>query len=88
MNYQKREGSYEPYRIMATHLLFNFVGRPDFIAYNIRDKRLLSLQICRKLLRAPAAAWTVRSQRQFDEVSPYFDTFIFEGFWPDQLDQT
>lgn len=82
MNFQKREGSYHPAEIMARHLLFNFLGKPDFIAYDIRDKEALSKNICRRWFGCPSAAWTVRSNKQLETARAYYDSFIFEGFLP------
>lgn len=82
MNFQKREGSFTVVHYMARHLMMNFVGRPDFIAYDIRDRGSVSRNICRKFFGAPSAAWTVKSQRQLSDIKPYFDAYIFEGFFP------
>ena len=43
------------------HLLVNAISRPDFIAYNYKDTRNLSLRLCRILYRAPTFLWTIRS---------------------------
>ena len=82
MNFQRQEGSYSPEQIVVRHLLTNFLGRPDFIAYDIRDKEALSKNICRKFFKCPSVAWTVRSPGQLEQSRPYYDYFIFEGFRP------
>lgn len=66
------------------HLMTNFLTAPDFIAYDCRDCRAVSMTICRKLYRCPSVAWTVKSQEQLDEIRAYFDYFIFEGFIPEE----
>ena len=48
MNFQRQEGTYDPQQLIARHLLTNFLAKPDFIAYDIRDKEALSKNICRK----------------------------------------
>lgn len=63
-----------------------FIGKPDFIAYDIRDRQAVSKNICRCVFGCPSAAWTVRSGRQLEEAKPYYDSFIFEGFLPVQPD--
>lgn len=83
LHFQRRENRYHPLWIMATHLLFNFLGRPDFIAYDIRDKGTFSRMICRRLFGCHSAAWTVRSQKQLEECRACYDSFIFEGFLPE-----
>ena len=65
-----------------THLLLNFITKPDFIAYNHRFREEPGRRICRKLFRNPAVAWTVRSPQELREISDEFDVFIFEGFMP------
>lgn len=82
MNFQRLEGHYGPERFLVRHLLVNFLGKPDFIAYDIRDRKAVSKNLCRRLFHCPSAAWTVRSKAQLEQVKPYYDSFIFEGFRP------
>ena len=82
MNFQRQEGNYNLPHIAVRHLLLNFLGKPDFIAYDIRDKKAVSKNICRRLFGCPSAAWTVRSPKQLKDVKAYYDSFIFEGFFP------
>lgn len=84
MHFQKRENSYHPARILATYLLFNFLSRPDFIAYDMRDHRNISRTVCCRLFGCCGAAWTVRSQREMDQCRKSYDSFIFEGFLPEE----
>lgn len=85
MNFQRQEGHYGPERYAVRHLLLNFLGKPDFIAYDIRDRKALSKNICRKFFGCPSAAWTVKSREQLEQIKPYYDSFIFEGFAPETL---
>lgn len=82
MNFQRQEGHYGIERYVVRHLLINFLGRPDFIAYDIRDCKAISKNICRKIFQCPSAAWTIRSKAQLEKVRPYYDSFIFEDFRP------
>ena len=82
MNFQRREANYTPERFAVRHLLLNFLAKPDFIAYDIRDKEAISKNLCRKLFGCPSVAWTVRSPKQLKTIAPYYDSFIFEGFLP------
>ena len=82
MNFQRRETNYLPPHLLVRHLLLNFVGRPDFIAYDIRDRGTVSRNICRSFFGCPCAAWTVKSRTQLKEAKKGFDAFIFEGFMP------
>ncbi len=65
-----------------THLMLNFVTKPDFVAYNHQFMEEPGRRICKYLYRNPAAAWTVRSRQQLEEMKNEFDVFIFEGFEP------
>lgn len=65
-----------------THLLLNFLTKPDFIAYNHKFREEPGRRICRKIYRNHAAAWTVRSWQELEEIWDEFDVFIFEGFMP------
>lgn len=67
---------------LLTHLMFNFLAGPDFIAYNHEFKEEPGRKICRKLFRIPSAAWTVRSCEELDKLRGEFDIFIFENFTP------
>ena len=82
MNFQRQEGTYDPQQLIARHLLMNFLAKPDFIAYDIRDKEALSKNICRKWFHCPSVAWTVRSADELRKIKPYYDAFIFESFRP------
>lgn len=64
---------------MMTHLLTNFLTRPDFIAYCHRDADNLSRRICRKL-GALSVTWTIKSQEQYEKAKPHFTLFIFDSF--------
>ena len=62
-------------------LLFNFLGRPDFVSY---DHRYVS-HPCRRLctwLGAYPVGWTFTSQEAVDRCRTAFGTYIFEGFVP------
>lgn len=62
-----------------THLLLNFLTRPDFIAYNHKDADKFSRRLCGEL-GALSVAWTIKSREQYEEAKPYFELFIFDSF--------
>ena len=41
-------------------MVSNFLAKPDFIAYDVRNKNQLSFLLCRKLFRVPYLLWTVK----------------------------
>lgn len=64
-------------RILAANLCFNFLSRPDFVAYNCRDTRPPGFQTMR-LFGIPLVAWTIRSEEELTKAEKIFDSFIFE----------
>lgn len=64
------------------NLLFNFLTKPDFIAYNHKFYRNRARCICRYVYGGLAAAWTVKSQEELDARRDDFDLFIFDSFIP------
>ena len=77
------EGEYHNIRyFFLTHLLLNFLTKPDFVAYNHKFREEPGRRICRKIYRNPAVAWTVRSRQELNDLKDEFDVFIFEGFRP------
>lgn len=79
----RKEGEYWNILYFAmTHLLFNFLTKPDFIAYNHIFSEEPGRRICRHLYRHPAAAWTIRSEKDLEALKGEYDVFIFESFLP------
>lgn len=80
-----QEGEYwGPLYFLLQNLLFNWLGKPDFIAFNHKYPRLLSRSLCRGLYRSTAAAWTIKSQAELDEAVKHFDIYIFDSFLPEK----
>lgn len=67
---------------LVQHLLLNFIGRPDFIAYCYKDSQNVSFLLNKCLYRTPVFAWTVRSQEVFEKYRGKFDSVIFDSFVP------
>lgn len=70
------------YLFLMTHLLLNFLAKPDFIAYNHEFMQEPGRRICKKLYRNQAVAWTIRSSAELEKARREFDVFIFESFMP------
>lgn len=82
----RKEGEYWNILYFAmTHLLFNFLTKPDFIAYNHKFSEEPGRRICRHLYRHPAAAWTIRSEKDLEALKGEYDVFIFDSFLPSSL---
>lgn len=63
-------------------MILNFISRPDFISYNWRFRKDLSLFLCNKLFGSRSAGWVIRSETELKTCKKYFDMFIFEDFIP------
>lgn len=64
------------------HLLFNFLTKPDFIAYNHHAYKDTSRRLCRYLYGGLAVAWTIKSKEELVARTKDFDLFIFDSFVP------
>ena len=85
----RRDGNYKNVlHFLLTHLLVNWATSPDFIAYNCQFKKEPGRQICRKLYKNMAVAWTVKSQKQLESLKKDFDLFIFDSFIPEDAKTT
>jgi glycerophosphoryl diester phosphodiesterase len=62
-----------------THLLTNFMARPDFIAYHHKDADVFSRRVC-KWLGALSVAFTIKSDEEYHRAKDKFDLFIFDSF--------
>ncbi len=71
-----------PMYVALAFLIFNFLTKPDFVAYNHIYAGNLSRMICHGIYRNTAAAWTIKSQDELNKCRRRFDIFIFEGFIP------
>ncbi|MDO5703365.1 MAG: glycerophosphodiester phosphodiesterase family protein [Lachnospiraceae bacterium] len=82
---EKFSGYAFPHRVGAFALsfcVFNFLTRPDFIAYNVRHMNLMRYRLQHDLFHAVCAAWTVKSEEEMLRTAGAFDILIFEGFEP------
>lgn len=78
-----KEGEYRGVLyFLLQNLVFNFLTKPDFIAYHHKYPEILSRRICRGLYHNTAAAWTIKSQKELDAARKNFDIFIFDSFMP------
>ena len=81
--FKKDDGSRRSLREIAlANLLFNFLTKPDFIAYDHTAYRNKARGICRYVYGGLAVAWTIRSQEALDARREDFDLFIFDSFIP------
>lgn len=69
--------------LLLDNLLYNFLTKPNFIAYRHHDRRKISLLISKKIFRSCIVAYTVTDIEDFTKNKDFYDLQIFEGFIPD-----
>lgn len=83
-NFVKRKNDLPGYlKFALTHLLTNIMCTPDFVAYKFEDRKdSPSVWLCRKLWKAKAVTWTIRTKEDFDTAVAEGWLPIFEYFIP------
>lgn len=74
--------TFSPLQFLLGKMVLNLISRPDFISYNWRFRRDLSLFLCSRLFKADAAGWVIRSEKELQTCRRSFNMFIFEDFLP------
>ncbi len=69
-------------KLAMTQMLFNFVSRPQFCAYDYRHLPAFGPARMRALGK-PVLAWTVKDPTDLPKVLRHADNIIFEGFRPE-----
>lgn len=64
--------------MILPYMPFNFLTRPDFVAYNHLHAHNISRRTCRKL-GALSVAYTIKSVDEFESAKDKFDLFIFDS---------
>lgn len=64
--------------IILTCMAFNFLSRPDFIAYNIEERNSFPVKLSTKLYKAEKFIWTARSRKEYDKAHELLEHPIFE----------
>ena len=72
------EEGLKPYEAFALrNLLVNFLGRPDFIAFDFKADTF-GFWFCRTFFRPVTVAWTARGEAERQAVPDFYNTVIFE----------
>lgn len=69
-------------RRIATCYLMNWIGRPDFIAYEFAGRKTLTNFLIRHLWGVQGVSWTLTNQKDYDKAVKEGWIPIFEGFEP------
>ena len=64
-----------------TNMLLSFLARPDFLAYDVKEKKQISFRFAR-LLGGYPVAWTIRSEEDRKSAEGAFKAIIFENIRP------
>ena len=73
-----------PLEWAAGLLAFDWLSRPDFVAYDWTGGASPQVRLARSMGTMPVS-WTVRSSDELAQCAPYFDRHIFEAFGPDAV---
>ena len=68
-------------RYAAGSLAFDWLSRPDFVAYDWHGGAMPQVRLTSSMGAMPVA-WTVRSQEEYEACAERFDRCIFESFVP------
>lgn len=67
-------------RFTMTHLLVNYLSKPDFVAYKHEDIGQLGYMLCKRVYRPFLVAWTAKGEEEQKKAWGSFDSVIFEKF--------
>ena len=59
-------------------MVFNFLARPNFIAYNKKDRNSFPVNFTTKFYKAPKFVWTVNSREEREIAKENGEYAIFE----------
>lgn len=68
--------------LLLSWLPFNFMTRPDFVAYDQKMDNSLPIFLQRHVFDTPLCVWTVRTPEDYERLSRCVSLLIFEGFLP------
>lgn len=69
---------YSILNILLTGMVFNFLSRPDFIAYNKLDRNSPVVRFITKVYRIPKFVWTAKGKSEIEDAHTYSEYAIFE----------
>lgn len=64
--------------IIISGMMLNFLGRPDFIAYNKLDRNSFLVKLTTKFYHAPKFVWTVKNDEELADAHAHGECPIFE----------
>ena len=70
---------YSALNLILSAMAFNFLARPDFIAYNHKDRNALPVKLATRVYKAPRFVWTVKTKEELDTAHRLGEHPIFEN---------
>ncbi len=77
-NVCKDKKKYSPLNILLSLMAFNFLSKPDFIAYNKEYRDSLPVKITTRLYKGYKFVWTTRTKKEYDLAKSLGEHPIFE----------
>lgn len=69
---------YSVLNIVLSFMAFNFIAKPNFIAFNQKDRNSIPVILTTKLYKAPKFVWTITNKNDFDKALENQECAIFE----------
>lgn len=70
---------YSPLNMILSSMGFNFLARPNFIAYNYKDRNSLPVKLATRFYKAPRFVWTARTKEELSLCRENGEFAIFEN---------
>lgn len=64
--------------VALTLMATNFLAKPNFIAYDQKDRNSFPVKLTTKFYRAPKFVWTIRTDEEMAQAKKYHECAIFE----------
>lgn len=68
---------------LMTHLFFNFLTVPHFVAYCFEERKNLAFRVCKKIWKVQEFSWTIRNAENAKIALEEGAAIIFENFYPE-----
>ena len=68
---------------LMTHLFFNFLTVPHFVAYCFEERENFPFRVCKKIWRVQEFSWTIRKAEHAQKALEEGAAIIFENFCPE-----
>jgi len=77
-NVCKDKKKYSPLNILLSLMFFNFLAKPDFIAYKYKYRNSLPVRLATKCYKATRFSWTIKSEEEMKNAQENNECAIFE----------